>query len=181
MPKKKSKWFSIKRSLCKYDSEQLLELIEDLYNLSEENRLFFETRLKRSSTPLKSFKDKIYHALTPDVIENEYLEWDVADKAIQHYKLAAGDDFGITELLVFYVETANQFTLDYGDINEGYYESVEESFKKAIDHLLYMLKKKKNIKKYIARMRAVVKSTDGIGWGYHDALCDMFYEAFGEI
>lgn len=28
------------------------------------------------------------------------------------------------------------------------------------------------------RLGAIVESSSGIGWGYHDGLCDEYYEAF---
>ena len=104
-----------------------------------------------------------------------------ANKAIQDYRLASGDDEGLAELLTVYVEVGNQFTLDYGDIDEGYYDTMESAFQDAVDHLLAMGNREKDIGKYRERLRKVVISTANIGWGYGDGLNGMFYDAFGDV
>ena len=176
--KKKSQWTEIKRSLNKYDKVELIDLLKDLYDLSSETMLFLETRILRSPVSLKSYKNELRKALRadPQYDDDDEIDWDLAERVISNYRLASGDDEGLAELLVYYVEVANQFTLDYGDIDEGYYESVEESFQTAVDHLLSM--KKTQIDKFKKRLKNVVDSTKDIGWGYHDTLTDIFYVAF---
>jgi hypothetical protein len=111
---------------------------------------------------------------------NEELEWHAADRAVEQYRMAADDAEGLAELLVLYVKEANDYTLEYGDIDEAYYEAMEASFEKAVDRLLSLREEEKNIDRFIEDLRGVVRSTRGIGWGYHDALGEMFYEAFGD-
>ena len=163
-----------------YKPEELLGLLEDIYHLGEEARLYLDTKVLGKPEKPMAYKSIIKGALSADLAYGEDLEWDKADKAIKNFRLASPDDTeGLAELLVYYVEVANQFTLDYGDVDEGYYESIEESFQEAVDHLLMMDRERQEVTPYVLRLRAIVHSTDGIGWGYHDALYAKYCEAFG--
>ena len=82
--------------------------------------------------------------------------------------------------MVFYVERANQFTLDYGDMWEQFYLSVENMFERALKQLEEMEAAGIEICPLRERLASVVASTSGIGWGYHDTLSDLYYESFGE-
>ena len=46
---------------------------------------------------------------------------------------------------------ANEFTLEYGDIDEGYYESMEGAFHKAVNHLLLMDKGSERFSRHFGR------------------------------
>lgn len=50
--------------------------------------------------------------------------------AISAYKKTINDTEGLLELMVFYVECGNKFTVDYGDIDEQCYYSIETMFEK---------------------------------------------------
>ena len=176
--RKQSQWTEIGRSLKQYDKIELIDLLKEVHDLSDETKLFLETRLLQlpQSTSLKRYKNKLRKALQADPQYDDEIDWDTAEQVIANYRLASGDEEGLAELLVYYVEVANQFTLEYGDIDEGYYESVEDSFQRAVDHLLSM--DKTPIDKFEKRLKKVVDSTQNIGWGYHDTLTDIFYIGF---
>jgi len=178
--KKQSQWPKIGRSLKRYDQIELINLLKEVHDLSDETKLFLETRILQlpPSTSLKPYKNKLRKALQADPQYNDEIDWDTAEQVIMNYRLASGDEEGLAELLVYYVEVANQFTLEYGDINEDYYESVENSFQRAVDHLLSM--DKTQIDKLKTRLKKVVDSAKNIGWGYHDTLTDIFYIGFGK-
>jgi len=170
----------IRTRLGELSQQQLIELMEELCSLNEDVLLFLRARLLNSSVSIESYRKKICSAFRVDPMYNEELEWHAADRAVEQYRMAADDEEGLAELLVLYVKEANDYTLEYGDIDEAYYEVMEESFQKAVDQLLSMREKQKNIDRFVEALRGVVRSTSGIGWGYHDALSEMFCEAFGD-
>ena len=108
--------------------------------------------------------------------EEDAFDFDRADKAIEDYAKATGNNEGIAELMIYYVECGNKFTLDYGDINENFYDSLIEMYKKAVN-LVYKIPKMKQ-EPFRKRLKKLLESADGIGWGYHDGLCDLYYEVF---
>ena len=153
--------------------------MEDLYTVSEEAGLFLRGRFDQSPAVLQPYLRKLKKALGADPIYNEEIDWVAADKVITNYRIVSGNNEDMAKLLITYVYEANQFTLEYGDIDEEYYESVEESFQKAVDHLLLMEQQGEPIASHVEELEEIVDSTSDIGWGYHDALGDMFYKAFG--
>lgn len=159
-------WTSLKPKLAEKNHAELLRLVADLYSLSEENRRFITTRYSGSSNNSAPYKNIISDSLYPDVFENEPIKLAIGKKAISDYFKATKDKAGQLELMVYYLETGNQFTLDYGDINEGFYSSLESM----LDRILSVLKKQPEEvnKQYLPRLRRVVESAKGIGWGYYD-------------
>ncbi|MBF0290420.1 MAG: hypothetical protein HQM14_21615 [SAR324 cluster bacterium] len=180
----KSEWQIIEQTLGNIESSELLRLIKKLYELNEDNKRFLRVRYiksKKSEQTLNSYKKAIEDALYPDVIHtSDEVNFIKAWKIISEYKIAKGDDRELADLMIFYVETANNFTLNYGDMWEGFYEELEDMFDKVIKHILSMKQQNKEIADLQDRLKAIVISTQNIGWGYHDALHDMYFDAFDE-
>ena len=108
--------------------------------------------------------------------DNDNFDFDKADNAIKKYAKAANDIEGTADLMVYYVECGNKFTLDNGDVNEAFYDTLIEMYEKAIKAVCKLPKKKQE--QLLKRLKIIMESADGIGWGYYDGLCDAYYEAF---
>jgi hypothetical protein len=77
--------------------------------------------------------------------------------------------------MLFYVEQGVKFTNAYGDINELFYNSLESMYAKTVEWI-----EKHEIKDlFQERCKRILKDTSGIGWGFHDALVEIYYDAFG--
>lgn len=159
-------WTSLKPKLAEKDHAALLRLVADLFSLNEDNRRFITTRYSGSSNNMAPYRKIISDSLYPDVVENEPIKLAAGKKAISDYFKATKDKVGQLELMVYYLETGNQFTLDYGDITESFYSSLESM----LDRILSALKKQPEDMngQYLPRLRSVVESAKGIGWGYYD-------------
>lgn len=179
MPQQKTTWSTLKKRLSTLENKELLKLIRELYKLTPENKRFLETSYSSNSRTLNEFKQIIDDALYPDVMRNDDVDFRTAKKAISTYSKASGDKAGVTELMVFYVERANQFTLDYGDMWEQFYISVENMFERTLEQLKEMQTLGIEIEPFRERLEKIVDSTSGIGWGYHDMLTQLYGEAFG--
>ena len=79
--------------------------------------------------------------------------------------------------MLFYVECGVQFTKDFGDIDENFYLSMEKMF----DLSLALLKKEDILDKFNGRALKILTDTDGMGWGFHDSLCDIYYNYYEAI
>ena len=99
-----------------------------------------------------------------------------AKKAISDYTKAAGEPKGILELMVFFVETGTEFTVNTGGMDGVLYLALVRMYDKALDLVLTM--DEETINEYYNRFEDMVTSTSNIGWGYHDALGEMFHNAF---
>jgi len=176
MTAKRRKASALESRIQKASSEVLARLVLDLSNLDDENRAFVEARLEVTPDPLKPYKERIDSALYPDVYSRQPIRIAAARRAVTEYKKAADDLPGVLELMIYYVERGTAFTADFGDIDEGFYDSLESMY----DRFLKTLDRTGGETKESFRLRAagVVDRAKGIGWGYYDYLADRFAESF---
>lgn len=80
--------------------------------------------------------------------------------------------------MVHYVECGTDFILSFGDAYEQYYMSLESVF----DNVIKMIKQNdaKAMQKFVDRLRIVVKKAEPVGWGYYDAISEIFDQAYPE-
>jgi len=98
----------------------------------------------------------------------------VARKAVEEFKQVAGTSILQADLMLYYVEMGVQFTNAYGDINEPFYSSIESMYLSAVKFIVsHGLQPQ-----FQARCQKIVKDTDGIGWGFHDMLSEIYEEHF---
>lgn len=102
-----------------------------------------------------------------------------ARRAISQYKKAIGDNGGILELSMYYVEQGAKFTDLYGDIEESFYSSLGFVFYSAMKLLVLMPWDTQQ--SYFSRIRHMMKIASKTGWGFEDQLCDYFTEFFPNI
>ena len=171
-------WTDIKAVLVNLDHKQLLKLVADLYKFSNENKTFLHTRYSVDGDKLGPYKKIIDENMYPDVFRNKPIQVAKAKKAISSYSKAAGDDLGQVELMVYFVECGNRFTLDIGDIDEAFYDAMNSMYKQAIDKVLSLPAKQQ--REFKRRLKEIMTSSSGIGWGYHDTLADDYFRAFPE-
>ena len=165
--KKTQTWKDIKPELKELSQHALVGMISDLYDLNEENRRFLHARFARSEENLQSYKSIIRRALCPAPEKEQDLQLSKGRKAISDYRKAAGHPKELLELMVYYVECGNEFTLSYGDINEPFYNSLVSMFGDIIARLIkaqdeYLLQL------FLPRLQSIVRSATGMGWGYYD-------------
>lgn len=170
-------WKDIRSVLKEATHKDLLNLIGDLYALRKENQSFLHARFTKDENTLAPYKDAIEKYLSPAEPWKQPIKLSLARKAISDYRKASGDPEGLTELMLFYAECGVNFTLDFGDIDEPFYNSVEGVFSDG----LKMLNRcgPDTTSKLLPRFVKAVQSTKGIGWGFHDGLSDaleFYYE-----
>lgn len=95
------------------------------------------------------------------------LRYSVAEKAIDSYSKASGDFEGKMELMFFYVENGVDFTNEYGDIDEKFYDKVGGMLEKFCT-LLKTPEGKTLYPRFKKRLFEIRKKTKGIGWGFGD-------------
>ena len=181
MAKRKTKgstWSDVKTALANLDEKQLLKLVADLYRLSNENKIFLHTRFEIGDDPFGPYKKTIEECMSPDIYSNKPIQVSKAKKAISSYSKAVGDPVGEAELMTFFVECGNNFTVNFGDIDEAFYDALNRMYRRAIDKVLALPEERQG--KFKDRLEAIMSSSSDIGWGYHDMLSDDYYEAFSE-
>lgn len=168
-------WSDVKTALARLDQQGLLELVSDMYHLSKDNKDFLHTCFSIGDDILAPYKKIIEECMYPD-IQNERVRIIRAKRAIGDYSKAIRDAKGEAELLTYFVECGNKFTLDYGDIDEDFYDSLLEVYSQAINKVLTLPDHEQG--NFRNRLKKIMLSSSCIGWGYHDGLCDEYYGSF---
>jgi len=99
----------------------------------------------------------------------------VARKAVNDFKKLSGSKEHLIDLMLHYVEQGVEFTKEYGDINENFYNSMEAMFEDALKITVkYKLKSQVD-----ERCREVIEDACD-GWGFKDSLEGLYEEYFEE-
>lgn len=165
---------NIKNELKKLDKNKLVDLVADLYKKNKSVKEYFDFYINPDERALfDKYHDKVYEAFYPK--RGFGLKLKDGKQAISDFrKLGASTDL-LADLMLFYVETGVLFTLEFGDIDEGFYSSLEKTYVQA----LTLLKKENLLDKFSDRAKKIVTDTSDMGWGFHDYLsevCDEFYK-----
>ena len=132
MPEKKntkSIWAGIRKHLKGWESAALLSLIKDFHDSSAGNRAFLHARITAASgdgAALESYRKRVIEPFYPARGEAK-LKLGEARKAIREYHKATGDAAGTIELLLAYSEAGAEFTNEFGDIDERFYDSLDSA------------------------------------------------------
>lgn len=179
--RKPGSWSALRRHLATFDKPALLALVKDLYEASAGNRDFIQARCQARECGgeiLEKYRGKIVEQFYPARGEAK-LRFSEVRKAINDYRKATGNLPGTAELLMTYVEQGAEFTHEYGDIDERFYNSVES----ALDELAALLfnEARGMYPQLSERLAKVEQITDGIGWGFHDYIGDVVWHLEEEL
>lgn len=179
--KKAGGWGKASEYLGGLSKPDLLALVKDLYDLTPANRAFINARCQSEGDDgetLEAYRNKIVEQFFPKRGEGK-LKMGEARKAIRDYRKATGSIPGTAELMMSYVENGVKFTNEYGDIDERFYNSVESVLNELADLLIG--EARELYSKFRERLANVEKLTDGIGWGFGDAVADTVGELADEF
>jgi len=101
-----------------------------------------------------------------------------AKRTMREFSQANSDPEAIADLMIYAVECGNRFTLNCGDIDEEFYDGLIDIYAAAIKKILQLPKDARST--YRRRLEKIMESSDGIGWGFHDDLGNLFSRAFPE-
>lgn len=175
-PPVRESWTSVKKFLKNKTAAELVSLIGDLYGLSKDNKTFLHIRCLSDFDAMASYEKIIQECLDPDFLGNKPYQIAKAKKAISSYYKASRNVYGQIGLMILFVECGNSFTLEYGDINEPFYDALNLMYRKAIEKVL-TLDRDEQIS-FQEQLKDIMEAAEGIGWGYYDMLYDDYYEAF---
>lgn len=166
---------SLKQYLKGRSQEALIEEIAELFKRIPAVKDYYQAKIKpKAETQVLEKYQKI--------IQDEFFparglgkaRLSVARKAVTDYKKVAVSPASVADIMLFYVEQGVKFTKEYGDIDEPFYNSMESMYGKALELIAkYGLKDV-----YHPRCRRIVDGASDTGWGFYDALSDMYDEAF---
>jgi hypothetical protein len=179
--KKASGWSAVRQQLTSWDKPALLALVKDLYEAEAGSRDFIQARCQTGESRghvLEKYRGKIVEQFFP-VHGYGKLNLGEARKAIRDYRKATGSIPGTVELLMTYVENGAQFTREYGDIDEPFYNSLES----ALAELSALLHREAQdlYPQFRDRLARVDQMASGIGWGFCDFVADVVGDLEAEL
>ena len=165
----------IKKELKKLDKDKLIDLVADLYKKNKSVKEFFDFYANPDERELfNKYRDKVFEAFYPKL--GFKLKLKEGKQAISDFKKLEPSAELLADLMLFYVETGVKFTNDFGDIDEGFYSSIEKTYIAA----LTLMKKENLLDKFSDRAGNVVNDSSGIGWGFHDFLGDVHADFYAD-
>jgi 3-methyladenine DNA glycosylase AlkD len=164
----------LKKSLKEFDQKELIQLIAELYKLNTDVKDYLSSKFVGEEAIhdlFKKTKKKIQDEFFPERGFGK-MRLSEAKNAITNFKKVTSDYIKTVDLMLYYVEIGTEFTNSYGDIDGKFYDSMVSMYNKVViecekDEELFTI--------FRDRLYSVVEESDGIGWGYHDDLCDIYY------
>lgn len=170
-------WKNIRQQLKEWDRSALMSLVKDLYDLLPENRDFIHARFQAEDmdgAALEKYRRRIIEQFFPKRGLDGELKLSEARKAIRDYLKATGNMTGIIELQLTYVESGTKYTVEFGDIDAPFYDSLESVGEEMRKNL--MQQGAKVYEKFRERIKKLGTHAHRIGWGYGDYLGDLIYD-----
>jgi len=164
----------VKNALAKYAHGELITLVAEIAKACPQANDFLAVKFADEDGVgeiLKRHKQKIRNEFFPPRGFGK-LNLREAKKAISDFKKICPDKTLEIELMLFYVENCVEFTAEFGDISETFYNSAESVYGqvvKAINcegEIMY--------DKFAERLQNAAENACE-GWGFRDALMDIYY------
>ena len=168
------KWPQIKPVLASLDKPELIALLKDLFDHSLESRAFLSARFLAEGVPdaiLDKYRKRIVEQFLPKRGDGK-LDLRAARRTIRDYRKATFDLAGTVDLMLTYVESGTEFTNQFGDINESFYNSLES----VLDEVVSLLRTAEGATLYPRfqdRITRLARAASGIGWGYGDHVTEQ--------
>jgi hypothetical protein len=167
-------WSQIKAALTSLEKPELIALVKDLFDHSIESRAFLSARFLAEGIPdaiLDKYRKRIVEQFFPKRGFGK-LDLRAARRSISDYRKATFDLAGTVDLMLTYVESGTDFTNQFGDINESFYNSLES----VLDEMVGLLKTPEGAALYSRfqdRVSRLARAASGIGWGYGDHVAEQ--------
>jgi len=173
----KMNWPQIRKQLATKNTDQLIEIIKGLYDLSADNKAHLRKQFSefpQDPAFLEKCRKEIIAAIYPP--RRKYPDdpnFRAARKAVNAYKKATADQLGTIDLLLTYVERGTAFTVDFGDIDEHFYERLETALYNAVDLIKASPTRAQVYAVFQPRFIELQRKAGWMGWGYGDTIKEV--------
>ncbi len=150
------------------------DLIKEIYRLIKrfpEVKKYYKSCFNQNQEQkvLEEYKKRVRHEFFPTRGFGK-CRLLIARKTVSEYKRINSNVSNLIDLMLCYVENGVRFTLEYGDINEAFYNSMEGMF----DDVLQLITKNRLHEQFLRRCQKILHNTDDLGWGFPDNLTYSF-------
>jgi len=164
-------WTEINKQLQERSSDRLIELIKGLHDLSAQNKAWLSAKLLpivQDTKYLEDCRNKIIRYVYKETKGMPSMpRFREAKKVISEYRKSTSDLRGMLDLMLTYVERGHEFTNDFGDIDEPFYDKLINMLEHFAIELRRTPAKYELYELFRTRLMAMRRTSD-IGWGYGD-------------
>lgn len=165
----------LKEHLQKQVQDSLLDDILMLYKTFDVVKEYYDSRLGTNAPHdiLQKYKKILEEQFCPKKGFPK-LKYSVARKAISDFKKTCPDILSVLDLQLTYVEYGVNCTLEYGDIDEQFYNSMASMFEKTLNEM----REYEVLKKFQKRCLEIHVQTQDMGWGFGESIESLYKDFF---
>jgi hypothetical protein len=167
---------AVKSAVIKLSHDELLSLVAELYRLSKQNQAFLHARFADAEAAMDDCKVVVADCLYPDVQRNRPLQVAKAKKVVADFCKAVANPIAQADLMLVFLEQGNAFTVEYGDVDASFYNALLTMATRAAETICVLPQELQQ--PFRDRLAEIVRSSSGVGWGYHDELAQLYVAAF---
>ena len=164
-------WIEIDKQLRELPADHIIKLIKGLHDLSPQNKAWLRAKILPVAQDTKYLEDcrrKVANYVYKETKGMPSMpRFREAKKVISEYRKSTSDLRGTLDLMLTYVERGHEFTLDFGDIDEPFYEKLINMLEHFAIELRRSPAKYELYELFRPRLMAIRRNSD-IGWGYGD-------------
>jgi hypothetical protein len=173
---KKSTTRELNKYLKELSKQELEKEIKSLYNKFDQVKKYYQIELSDNTSEIvDQYRQKIFQEYFPSKGFGKARN-SVSRKVITDFKKISVFKKDVVELLIFRVNTMLNFTEEYGDMDEPFYNSMESSFNEACK----IVKLEKLETEYLAVLQDIISRSSGIGWGLNEGMRYIIYQYFDQ-
>ena len=170
---------TLKKEFQKLTKEQLVEQILDLYDKNKSVKEFYDFYLNpiNEKDLVEKYKKIIRKEFDVDSPQRAGLKFSVAKRAISDFKDLQPSHDSLADVMLFLPECACEFTFNYGDMTEQFYNAAYNNFAAA----LKFIAKHNLLESFKLRAEQCVKWASPCGYGFADEIESEFDEYYQEF
>jgi hypothetical protein len=167
---------ALKKELQRLTQEQLVEHILDLYDKNKAVKEFYYFYLnpKNEKQLIEKYKRIIRREFSLKDPMGAGLKFSVAKRVIAEFRSLQPSSEGLADLMLYLPECACEFTANYGDITQPFYDSTCNNFHKALE----FIEKQGLLGDFKLRAEQCVEWASPCGYGFAGEMADIYHDFF---
>lgn len=169
---------NLKDNLKKLSHSELVGLLVELYRKNSENKELLESKFDEGCVEMdahRRYKQQIISEFFPERGFGK-IRYSKMREAIKKFKDISRNPALLGDLMMTYVESGVRYTDEYGDIDEYFYNAMENMY----DNALKYLKTNGLLESFKDRAKDIVKNTQDMGWGFPDSLGEIYNQHYAK-
>ena len=169
---------ALKKHLQSLTKEQMIETVLEMYDNMKPVKEYLEFFLNPNEKEMfEKYRAVIVNEFYP---KGKYFDpktrFSVAKKAIADFRALKPSPELLADLMLTLPEMACQFTYDYGDMSEQFYNSAYNNFKAALEYM----HKNNLLEAFKLRCKNCLKWASVCGYGFADDISDIYYQYYND-